>query len=301
MRTLLIFVIAVVLVLAQGEDALRAVQRWTGIYDYRQIVSPVTSTERATTLAKKGMREQIISFDEMRNIKASYGQAAADNDLFAIGVGQITLNEPESRAERVVILGARRRVEDAGEAYRATDWPPAPAYGNFNNILLFDRKANKISKIFDSRISIFQFRYGWRTTPEVLIIFASDADTNANGVLDAWDKSAVYIYTLADRALHKIELPASVEAQGLVEIPDADYLVMRCYVERKSLKKPKSGETEEEQDLRPQTFLRIDLKTFKATPFVPPEMAAELQNTLDAASAAPPVQSPVEQPKQPEK
>lgn len=295
MRTLLLLVIAAILILTEGESALNTAKRWTGIYDYGQLKDAVTSTERATTLASKGLREQIISFDEMRNIKATYGQGAADHDLFAIGVGQITLNEPESQAERVVVLGARRKFDFDGESsYRPADQPPAAAYGNFNNILLFDRKANEITKIFNSRLSIFQFRYGWRTKPELLIIFAADTDTNADGVLDGQDKGAIFLYTIADRALHKIELPPSVDAAGLVDIPDADYLILRGSVERKvSAKTAPSNDAEPEP--MPQTFLRIDLKTFKATPFVPPEMVLELQKTLDAtpAEAAP---APVEPP-----
>lgn len=295
MRTLLLLVIAAILVLTEGESALRTAQRWTGIYDYEQLKDAVTSKERAEELSSKGLREQIISFEEMRNIKASYGQAATEYDLFAIGVGQITLNEPESRAERVVVLGARRKFDfDGDTSYRPADLPPAPAYGNFNNILLFDRKANQITKIFDSRISIFQFRYGWRTKPELLVIFAADADTNADGVMDGSDKGAIYLYTLADRTLHKIELPPSVDPEGFVDIPDADYLILRGSVDRHASAKRLASDDAEPEPM-PQTFLRIDLKTFKATPFVPPEMVMELQKTLDAAPVedAP---APVEQP-----
>jgi hypothetical protein len=281
MRTLLLFVITVVVVLAMGDQALMTAQMWSGIYDWRYYVNPVTSTERAASLESKGLREQIISFDEVTNLKG----ALPAGDVFAIGVSQVTLRKPE------VIAGRPQFRPRAMETVIDTSgtFPTPPVTGDFNNVLIFDRRTGQFTKVFNARAAISRFQYGWRTTPEVLVLFGTDTDANRDGLLDANDRESAYVYSLADKRLHKIDVP-NVDFYELIAIPDVDYVVVRGVVERE----PSSKEPALERS--PTTLIRIDLKTFAATPFVPPEIAAQLQSTLDAAptAAPPPAAAPTE-------
>src|SRR5262249_38193299 len=108
---------------------------------------------------------------------------------------------------------------------------PYPVYGDFNNILIFNRKENSFTTIFNQRIAISEFQMGWRTAQDMLIITASDADSDHNGELGYGDLRSIFIYTFADKQMHQISTPG-MSAGDVIDIPNADYLIIRYDVDR---------------------------------------------------------------------
>jgi hypothetical protein len=283
LRNLIVFLVIVVFLLAQGPQAWNTARSWLGLDDWEWWKrDAVTSPERAKELAAKGLREQLISFDgDFQSLEYKYG-ARPDTqryDIYAIGVGQLTLNEPEE-VEKVVVTGSR--LPDPRTLPNADTLPTYPISGQFNNVLIFDRRTGIFTKLFDRRLAVSQFQYGWRTKPEVLIIFATQRDSNKNGKLDDADLQDIYVYTFADKQMHKVDVP-NINPSEILDIPDADYVVVKAVHDRDGDGTAGRHRPYDKEEVKPDptVLLRVDLKTFTASSFVPEDMLRELQATLD--------------------
>lgn len=212
-------------------------------------------------------------------------------DIYAIGVGQITLNEPESdaRTENVVLTGARSSEELLNVLPPLNALPPLPVSGQFNNVLIFDRRDGTFTKLFDKRLSVSEFQYGWSTKPEVLIIFATERDTDLNGKLDGADLQDIYVFTFADKKLHKVDA-AGIDPVEIMDIPDVDYVVVRARRDRDGDGQTLASNAHDKPKRKadPSVLIRIDLKTFAASSFVPEDMLQDLQKTLDGPKSPAP-------------
>jgi hypothetical protein len=287
LRAILVFVVVTVFLLALGPQAWSTAKSLAGFsdWDWWQ-ADPVTAPERAKELAAQGLREQLITFDEIESIEYRYGARPETQryDIFAIGVGQITLDKPESNdeVEKVTVTGTR--LPDPAKLPDASTLPTSPISGRFNNVLIFDRRDGKFIKLFDRRLAISEFQYGWRTTPEVLVIFANERDTNKDGKLSSVDMQDIYVFTFADKKMHKVEV-AGVTPIELMAIPDVDYVVVKARRDRNNDGRAYSGDSYPKEDLEPEptVLIRIDLKTMKASSFVPDDMLENLQRTLDGS------------------
>lgn len=289
-RKLVIFAFVVVVLLAQLPQAIGTIRSW-----FRQAgdswlqQDAVTSTERAKELAAKGLRGQLVSFgDGMESLYKDETTRSLDEryDLYAIPVGQISLDSAEA-IEKVVVTGtsSRFRPENVeGSRYAAA--PPYATSGKYSNILLFDLKTGKFQKLFDGRVSISQYQRGWNTKPEILVVFAADRDSDANGTMDDNDLHDVYILTLSDKVLHKVA-NMSTNPSELINVPNVDYIIVKAKIDHdRDGHAPQFGygpyDDNGQQNPEPDMLFRIDLKTFIATPFVPEPLVQELQKTLDA-------------------
>jgi hypothetical protein len=290
LRGIVIFIVLVVFLLAQGPQAWNTARSWLGFDDWRWWErDAVTAPERAKEFVKKGLREQLISFEEGLTA-IEYRTDGRSNtqryDLYVVGVGQLTLGKPESneKVEKVVVTGSRIKVLDENRP-DANTLPTEPISGQFNNVIVFDRRAGDFTKLFDKRIAVSEFQYGWRTKPEVLIVFATDRDSDKNGRLDDDDLQDVYIFTFADKKLHKIEME-SIDPDELINIPDADFVVIKARRDRNKDGRATGRYDRDAGDPEPSVLIRIDLKTMKASSFLPDTMIEDLQRTLDGSKSA---------------
>ncbi len=172
--------------------------------------------------------------------------------------------------------------------------PTYPLTGQFNNVLIFDRHTGEITKLFNKRLAISRFQYGWRTKPECLVIFATDIDSNKDGKLDDEDLQDIYVYTFADRQLHKAAAK-NIKPIELMGIPDADYVVVKALYDHDG--DGKAAEYGRKNSREPAMLIRVDLKTFAVTPFIPADMLTDLQKTLDGPTPVPAPKSESGKPK----
>lgn len=227
---------------------------------------PMTSTERAQQLAKEGKREQIVTFS--RGLIPLYepsadGTSPATN-LYAVGVGQITLDEPESiRRRRVsnfrgfnsgVVLGA------GGNTYITRDDGPETVFGAFNNVVIFDKRSGAVEKIFEERISITGFKWMNRVSPRSIAIMATAKDSNRDGKLNGNDIQELFVYVLEGRSLHRVTgLVASVD--DIAYVPDVDYLIVEASVDTNKDGEIAEADYDRKKAPEPQALYRVDLRT----------------------------------------
>lgn len=279
-----IALIGVVFLLFAGPSAYRTAESWLVGDDSKwwrgdDVIAP----ERAEELVAKGQREQIISF---RNALQGIGDQRAE--LFAIGVGQVNLPEPEN-IPGVTVTGSRQpRNEYTSSSPVAVvdqdgETAPYPIYGQFNNIVLFEKKKDAFTTVFRKRAAISSFQAGWRTSRPLLAIFAAEADSDGDGVLSGNDMAVLYVYTLDDKALHRVSLE-NMYADKIIGVPNADYLLVQYRVDRNKDGEIQGSRGRDEEE--PTTIMRVDLKTFAATPFVPGHVAANLQRILEGRPEA---------------
>lgn len=245
----------------------------------------VIAPDRVEELLAKGQREQLISF---RNALQSVGEQRAE--LYAIGVGQVNLAEPES-IPGVIVTGSRQSKNNYTSTSPVTvvdqegETAPYPIHGQFNNIVLFEKRKDAFTTVFDKRAAISSFQAGWRTSRPLLGIFAAEVDTDGDGALSSSDMQVLYVYTLDDKTLHRVALE-NMHADGIIGVPNADYLLVQYRVDRNKDGEIQGSRGRDEEE--PTTIMRVDLKTFAVTPFVPSDVAANLQRILEGRREQPP-------------
>jgi hypothetical protein len=207
-------------------------------------------------------------------------------EVFALGVGQVTLLKPEEMPNTLPMWRSEnyedRRTpltgipssRDAGDIEASR---PQPVYGNFNNVIVFNRKVNSFTTVFNQRIAISQFQTGWRTPQEILIVHGTDTDSNHDGELSAGDIQTLFVYTISDKQLHRVSV-AGMSVEALVDVPSLDYLIVQYHVDHNH--DGEIGSTHSGTGPEPAVLLRVDLKTFEATSFVPEEITRRLQTVL---------------------
>lgn len=281
-----IALIGIVFLISAGPGAYRTAQSWlVGDDSTWWRGDDVIAPKRVEEMAAKGQREQLISFrDALRGV----GQQSAE--LYAIGVGQVNLREPEN-IPGVTVTGSRQSTSNFTSSAPVTvvgedgDTPPYPIYGQFNNIVLFEKKKDAFTTVFDKRAAISSFQVGWRTSRPLLAIFVAEADTDGDGTLSSSDMQVLYVYTLDDKMLHRIALE-NMHAGSIIGIPNADYLLIQYRVDRNKDGEIQGSRGRDEEE--PTTIMRVDLKTFAAKPFVPTDVAANLQRILEGRAEQPP-------------
>lgn len=281
-----IALIGIVFLISTGPSAYRTVESWLVGEDSKWWRSDdVIAPDRVEELLAKGQRQQLISF---RNALQSIGEQRVE--LYAIGVGQVNLAEPEN-IPNVTVTGNRQSsknltstspvavVDQEGET------EPYPIHGQFNNIVLYEKKKDAFTTVFDKRAAISSFQAGWRTSRPVLGIFAAEVDTDGDGALSSSDMEVLYVYTLDDKTLHRVTLE-NMHADSIIGVPNADYLLVQYRVDRNKDGEIQGSRGRDEEE--PTTIMRVDLKTFAVTPFVPSDVAANLQRILEGRREPPP-------------
>lgn len=251
---------------------------------------PMTSVERAQQLAKEGKREQIITFSSglVPLRERAVDELHLATNLYAVGVGQITLGEPESiRRIRGSSFSEYSRVLGAGgNTYLVGDDESQTVFGPFNNIMIFDKRSGTLEKIFGERISITGFKWMNRVNPRSIAIMATGNDSNRDGKLNGNDIQELFVYVLDQRRLHRVTgLAASVD--DVANIPDVDYLIVEASVDTNKDGEIAEVDYDRKKVPEPQALFRVDLRTFAAAPLVNDALAADLQATLDGVKGVP--------------
>lgn len=155
--------------------------------------------------------------------------------------------------------------------------------GQFNNVLILDKRTGGLSKVFDRRMSVTFLGAVDLPAGKALVIFATSNDSNKDGVLSATDLHDVFVYTPVDAKLHAVTGFAG-SAVGLEEATDPGSIIVHAIIDRNkdgsAVVKNAFGPSDVEEE--PQVFYKVDLTSFAAAPLVPLPMVIDLQSALGA-------------------
>lgn len=273
----LVALAALAFLISNGPQAYRTAKGWVEQGEGLPTVS-VTSPDRVKGLVAKGQREQLVSF------RYDLEELAADatHRFYALGVGQVTLKSPEDIPEPLSITGrtnTEELISTLPSIMTEDDCERRPITGEFNNVLLFDKKQDAFAMVFDKRVAVRAFQTTCRAARPALIAWAVEDDTNGNGTLGEGDREQLYVFALDDKTLHRVALD-NMWIVNVWNVPDAGYVLLQCQVDR-----DKDGKFSYDEE--PTTIMRLDLKTLRATPFVPADVVSNLQRILEGRGGEP--------------
>lgn len=234
----------------------------------------VTAPERAEELARRGVMEQIITF-RGEPVGLRKNPKTDLFDLYAIGVGQTTL--PDERPTGGSVHNLIGPAPSPNKLRYASSFAIA---GQFNNIVLLETQSGALTTVFSNRLGVSSFKYIVGPTFEVLIVLATENDSNKDGRLNDFDLREAYVYSIKDRSLHKL-LGLTGSPVDVIDMPGQRYALLRVIRDG-----DRDGTVDEYAFDRgipePATFVRIDLETYETAPLLPDAMLDQLQQTLEA-------------------
>lgn len=231
----------------------------------------VTSPERAAELAKKGLVEQIVTLAEPVGLRQD---ETKQFDLYAIGVGQTTLPEEIDATTTFGLLSAPPPPSASGLKYASS----MPVTGQFNNVVLFEPKTGVLTKVFTTRQAVSKFSFASGPGFEVLLVLATDKDSNKDGRLSVGDLHDMYVYAIKERTLHKVA-GLRGDPNEIIEMPGPFVVVRAVQDTNRDGVADNVGYTGGVPE--PTRLFRVNLTTYTAEPLLPGEMLDELQKTLD--------------------
>lgn len=235
----------------------------------------VTSPERVAALAKRGLIEQLVTFDQPIGLRKDNPQSEQFN-LYAIGVRQTTLPEeitPVAMFRDGPVPPFFERPK-ADLAYASSN----PVVGQFNNIILYEPKSGKLTPVFSARLAVSEFKFTSGPDFDVLMVLATDQDTDKDGKLGGRDRHDLYIFSIRDGTLHNVG-GLNGNPLEIVDMPGEPFVVMRTEIDVGNAEEAKA--TDRPDIPKPSRLYRVDLRSYAAEPMVPADMLERLQRTLD--------------------
>lgn len=238
----------------------------------------MTAPERAKDLAGKGLLEQVITIRDTP-LGLRKDPKTDEFDLYAIGVGQTTLPE-EQPAKTYGLVGDDQRFASRYSGYASS----SALIGQYNNVILFEPKSGKLTKMFSERVAVSSFKYERGPDFEVVIALVAEADTNKDGRLSEADIQSVYVYSLRDGSMRKV-INLTGSAVEIARVPLQQFAIVRAVVDHnrdgRAVENPYDSDAPE-----PSVLLRLDLVTLAVAPLLPGDMIKDLQTTLDARASS---------------
>lgn len=153
------------------------------------------SDDKAIELKKDSLRQQIISYQSPRLVDTL-------NLVYLIPVDVKTLEKSEKiDKERFSDIGKKREVYELNTEHEF--------YGSFNNLIVYDYKNNANQKVCDYRIIGTDLLVKYFEDEIVIVFTGAEKDTNKDGVVTLDDFKSLFVYSLKDKNLRKIEIKNS--------------------------------------------------------------------------------------------
>jgi hypothetical protein len=221
----------------------------------------ILSDEKIEKLIKENKRQQVISYNFPQLVDTL-------NSIYIIPVSHKTLNEPEYIDEGLLdLLDIHESMSNPDDRYSKR------FYGSFNNLLVYDLKVNRTTKLFDERINFGEIRTEY-FDDDILVLFeAADKDTYKDGVINLVDYKSLYIYSLGNDNLQKITFPNSdISHYNFIE-GSKDLLIQF------GIDKNGNGKYEEYQE--PGVMKKYDYHIGELQEIIDEEISNELQKILE--------------------
>ncbi len=152
----------------------------------------ILSDEKIEKLQQENKRKQLISYEIPKLVDTL-------NLIYIIPVSHKTLNSAEFIADEEV-LG----LMDFSGSVKSDKRYSSQYYGDFNNLLVFDVKKNDIKKLFTDRVNFGSIKTEYFQDDILILLEVANQDTYKDGVINLMDFKSLFIYSLKDKVLKKI-------------------------------------------------------------------------------------------------
>lgn len=227
----------------------------------RPTTNTLLSDEKVEELKKDSLRQQIISYDSPRLVDTL-------NMIYLIPVNVKNLDKPEETDEKVLGILDGDFEMSSGRKYAEKRF-----YGAFNNLIIQDYKNQSSQKISDYRFigTDLSFEYFY---DEIIIVFTgAERDTDGDNKITLLDFKSLFVYSLKNRELRKINQENStVNSFEFVE-DKKDILVTLGYDRNKN--------NEFDINTEPTFVMKYDYTSDKLIPVVDKGLEKDIQNIID--------------------
>lgn len=148
------------------------------------------SGEKLEELQKKNLREQVISYEIPKLVDSL-------NMVYIVPVSHKSLEEPEAFLGLLDMYGSEE-IKDDSRYYKEY-------YGAFNNLLIYDFNKKDVKRLFNDRVNFQNISIKYFEDDILISFLASNEDTFSDGVINLEDYKSLYIYSLNEGKLRKIE------------------------------------------------------------------------------------------------
>lgn len=161
---------------------------------YDESETGILSDEKIEELQKENKRKQVISYQMPKLIDTI-------NSVYIIPVSHKTLDDKED-INRILNIHSPILSDD----YEDVDTRYSLSfYGAFNNLIVFDQKADTTYKLFQQRANFNEIKTCHFPDDILLLFKVAEKDTYKDGVINLMDFKSLYIYSLREKTLKKIE------------------------------------------------------------------------------------------------
>jgi hypothetical protein len=211
-------------------------------------------------LKKQKLRQQLFSYDFPRLIDTI-------NQIYIIPITNILLEKPEGiPQEQAGLLSIQSGL-------RIKTYSRKAFYGSFINLLIFENKENKFTKMCETRLiaddmSVEYFQ------DQILIVFkGADNDTDNDGYITLNDFKSLYIFSVQDKKLRKIS-QANCALESWEFISNSKDMIIRFGYDR-------NKDSKFDNENEPYVLMKYNFLENKLINLVPPEIDLELQKIID--------------------
>ena len=139
--------------------------------------------------------------------------------------------------------------------------------------MVYDQKIEKTIKLFDKRVNFDNIEAEYFDNDILLVLKASEKDTYKDGVINLLDFKSLYIYSLSENKLKKIDIQG-MDVYSYKFLNNSKDLVIRFGIDKNS-----NGKYEEYNE--PTMIKKYNYQDDKLTDIIQPGMNDALQKMLE--------------------
>jgi hypothetical protein len=228
---------------------------------YDDTETGILSDEKIEELQKENKREQVISYQNPKLIDTL-------NSVYIIPVSHKNLNEAEDINE---LLNIRKT---SSSSYESSDSRYSRKYyGAYNNLIIYNQENNLTNKLFNKRVNFNNIDTEYFSDEILLLFKVAEKDTYKDGVINLSDFKSLYIYSLNEKNLKKIE-NSEMDIVSYKFLNQSKDLIISFGIDKNN-----DGKYEDVNE--PTIIKKYNYKTGKLTEIIGEKTNSELQKMLE--------------------
>lgn len=231
---------------------------------YENNVKGILADKAVSELQQENKRKQVISYDKARLVDSL-------NLVYIIPVSHKTLHKAEAISGENPTHQVKKLWSSSGSFREYYD-----SYsGNFNNLLVYDYKAQKTQKLFAGRVHFQGIRTAYFADDILLLLQVATEDSSKDGLINQSDYRHLFVYSLKSNKLNEVSLDGA-DASEMEFVGETKDLIINFGIDQ-----DKDGQFN--SNIEPSLVKRYDYTQATLADIVPLETNKQLQMQLDGS------------------